>query len=44
MYTKDNQHNNCYVAPHFEIVEFEVESGFAQSSLEDPTENDVIEW
>jgi hypothetical protein len=44
MYKKDQQNDNGYTVPQFEIVEFQIESGFALSSLEDPTENDVIEW
>jgi hypothetical protein len=44
MYKKDQQNDNGYTVPQFEIVECQIESGFALSSLEDPTENDVIEW
>ena len=35
--------NDKYVSPDIEMVMISVELGFA-NSLEDPTENDEIEW
>lgn len=35
--------NHKYVSPDIEVVMISVELGFA-NSLEDPTENDEIEW
>ena len=35
--------NDRYVSPDIEVVMISVELGFA-NSLEDPTENDEIEW
>lgn len=35
--------NEKYVSPDIEVVMISVELGFA-NSLEDPTENDEIEW
>lgn len=35
--------NDKYVSPDIEVVMISVELGFA-NSLEDPTENDEIEW
>lgn len=38
--------NRCYEyeSPELYLIEFEVEKGFANSSLEDPFENDEMEW
>lgn len=35
--------NDKYISPDIEVVMISVELGFA-NSLEDPTENDEIEW
>lgn len=39
-------YNNCeeYFAPEFEVLEIEVEQGFAGSNLEDPKVNPEQEW
>ena len=39
--TQTKQH---YLAPEFEVLDIEVEQGFALSNLEDPEENPEIDW
>ena len=39
--TQTKQH---YLAPEFEVLDIEVEQGFALSNLEDPKENPEQEW
>ena len=36
--------NERYMAPNVEVVECNVECGFVMSNLEDPEENDVMDW
>ena len=33
-----------YLAPEFEVLDIEVEQGFAVSNLEDPEENPEQDW
>ena len=33
-----------YLAPEFEVLDIEVEQGFALSNLEDPEENPEQDW
>ena len=39
--TQTKQH---YLAPEFEVLDIEVEQGFATSNLEDPEENPEMDW
>ena len=39
-YTKQNE----YLAPEFEVLDVEIEQGFARSNLEDPKENPEQDW
>lgn len=41
---KTNCHNQDYLTPEVIVVEQTVEVGFAQTNLEDPVENDVLDW
>ena len=33
-----------YLAPEFEVLDIEIEQGFALSNLEDPKENPEMDW
>ena len=33
-----------YLAPEFEVLDVEIEQGFAASNLEDPEENPEMDW
>ena len=33
-----------YLAPEFEVLDMEIEQGFAASNLEDPEENPEMDW
>ena len=33
-----------YLAPEFEVLDVEIEQGFALSNLEDPKENPEMDW
>ena len=33
-----------YLAPEFDVLDIEVEQGFAASNLEDPEENPEMDW
>ena len=33
-----------YLAPEFEVLDVEIEQGFAASNLEDPKENPEMDW
>ena len=33
-----------YLAPEFEVLDIEVEQGFTASNLEDPEENQEMDW
>ena len=34
----------AYLTPEFEVLDIEVEQGFAASNLEDPEENPEMDW
>ncbi len=33
-----------YLAPEFEVLDIEIDQGFALSNLEDPKENPEMDW
>lgn len=40
----NNNYPNDYLAPAFDVVEIEIEQGFALSNLEDPKEKPEMNW